>query len=141
MASVDELKQVALSARERAHAPYSEFRVGCALETGDGTVFAGCNVENASFGITICAERVALGAAVASGRRDLRRLVLVADQDEPVPPCGACLQALVEFAPDLEVVSVGDAGGRSTWRVRELLPAFFRFPRRADEIEHESEGR
>jgi homotetrameric cytidine deaminase len=104
--------------------------VGCALEAADGRIFVGCNVENASYGLTMCAERVALGAAVAAGAREFRRAVIVTDGPDPATPCGACRQALAEFAPALAVVGIGGTNERA-WRLDELLP--FRF-----EIEHRS---
>jgi cytidine deaminase len=122
----DSLEARAHAARARAYAPYSGYRVGAALETDDGRVFEGCNVENASYSVTCCAERVALYSAVAAGARSFRRLVVVAGGPTP-HPCGACRQALSELAPDdLPITVVADGGGHHRFTLGELLPKPFR---------------
>lgn len=120
----DALLDQARAAQREAYAPYSTFRVGAALEAADGRVFIGCNVENASYGLTVCAERTALGAAVAAGAREFRRIVVVSDSDPPASPCGACRQALAEFGGALLVRAVGPHREQE-WTLDQLLPDAF----------------
>lgn len=120
----DALIAAARGAQVRAYAPYSHFRVGAALESTDGAVFLGCNVENASYGLTICAERAAVFAAVSAGVTRFRRAVVVSDVDPPAAPCGACRQVLAEFGLDLPIEGVG-LSTAVKWRLSELLPAAF----------------
>jgi len=120
----DALIAAARSVQSRAYAPYSKFRVGAALEATDGRVFVGCNIENASYGLTICAERAAICAAVSAGATKFRRAVVVSDVDPPAAPCGACRQVLAEFGLDLPVEGVGSKRTVS-WRLADLLPAAF----------------
>jgi cytidine deaminase len=119
----DPLVEAARRAQANAWAPYSNFRVGAALETEDGTIFSGCNVENASYGLTTCAERNAVAAAVGAGARAFRRIAVVTD-GPPVMPCGACRQVLAEFGPSLAGVSAGTEGTRH-WTLADLLPVPF----------------
>lgn len=121
----DQLRQAAFAALQQAYAPYSRFRVGAALRTVDGVVVSGCNVENASFPAGLCAERGALAAAVAAGHRVFSALVVATEADDPTPPCGVCRQMLMEFAPDLLVVSATAGGREARWTLAELLPAAF----------------
>lgn len=114
----------AREAMENAYAPYSRFRVGAALLAKDGRIFAGCNVENASYSLTICAERVAVATAVAAGCREFIALALVSSADDYIYPCGACRQVLIEFAPAMPVGVTGPQGLKVV-TVAELLPAPF----------------
>ena len=114
----------AREAMKNAWAPYSEFHVGAAIEASDGRVFVGCNVESASYGLTICAERMALGAAVAAGARSLTRVVVTTEVDPPAAPCGACRQLLAEFGLNLEVIAKGPSSERR-WTLAALLPDAF----------------
>ncbi len=122
----DELIAQARIAMTRAYAPYSGFRVGAALESEDGGVFLGCNVENSSYPVGTCAERVALGNAVTSGATSFSRIAIASSGSEPASPCGMCRQALAEFGVHLAVVSVTDDGAAARWSLAELLPHDFR---------------
>lgn len=121
---IDKLKAAAGEAMERAYAPYSGFRVGAAVETDSGDVFSGCNVENASYGLTICAERSAVVSAVAAGHRRFLRIVIVTDKGKVAAPCGACRQVLAEFGDEWDVFGVSEKQ-TVRWTVGELLPERF----------------
>jgi cytidine deaminase len=121
----DTLAAAALAAREHAHAPYSKFRVGAALEDAAGRVHTGCNIENASYGLTICAERVAVFKAMSEGTRGFRRIAIAADTDTLTPPCGACRQILWEFCGDIEVVLVNPRGKSERLHLKDLFPRPF----------------
>lgn len=125
------LLEAARQARLRSHCPYSSFAVGAALLASDGSIFLGANVENRSYGLTLCAERVALGAAVAAGRREFRAIAVVADADPPVPPCGACREVLAEFCPPEFVVHLANLGlVHRVVLLGDLLPDRFQLPTR-----------
>ena len=115
----------ALRARENAHAPFSNFKVGAALEDSAGRIHTGCNVENATYGLTVCAERVAVFKAISEGARRFRRIVVAADTEALTPPCGACRQILWEFCGDLEVILVNPQGKSESLRLRDLFPRPF----------------
>ena len=119
------LRERAFAAMERAYAPYSNFKVGAALLGTDGSVTEGCNVENASYSASICAERTAISAAVARGIRTFDALVVTTEADEPTPPCGICRQVLEEFSPHLIVMSFTRDGREARWTLDELLPKAF----------------
>lgn len=123
---VSKLYDVAKRGRENAYAPYSGFSVGAALLAQSGRVYAGCNVENSSYGLTICAERVALCSAVAQGERVFEMMIICADSI--VPPCGACLQVMAEFG-DMEIISFDMEGKFQRTSLSELLPQSFRLPK------------
>jgi len=112
-------------ARERAYAPYSRFPVGAAVRAADGRIFQGCNIENASYGLTICAERVAVFQAVAAGVRQLVAVAVVGPGDEPCRPCGACRQVLREFGLEMRVITAGEDGPVEVTTLDELLPRSF----------------
>ncbi len=123
----EKLLKKAKEAMKFAYAPYSKFRVGAALWTKDGKIFTGANIENSSYGLTICAERVAIFKAISEGIRDFVALAVAASQDEPVAPCGACRQVLFEFSEELLIVSEGLKGERRRWILKEILPGGFKF--------------
>ena len=125
MPGSDQLVAAARAAREFAVADFSHFKVGAALETADGTVITGCNVENATYGLTICAERVAIFKALSEGHRRFTRIAVVADTAEPTPPCGACRQILWEFGGDLEVIMANLLETKGTTRMSVLFPKPF----------------
>jgi cytidine deaminase len=122
LAASDPLVEAARRARDYAVADFSGFKVGAALETGDGAIVTGCNVENATYGLTVCAERVAMFKALSEGHRTFRRVAVVADTASPTPPCGACRQILWEFAGDIEVTLANLETIAAQHRLAELLP-------------------
>ncbi len=125
MARSDTLVAAARKARRRAHAHYSNFKVGAALETADGTIITGCNIENATYGLTVCAERVAMFKAISEGHRKFRRIAVVADTEAPTPPCGPCRQILWEFGGDIEVVMANLRRETACLQLADLLPLPF----------------
>ncbi len=124
----EELIRIAKESMNKAYAPYSEFRVGAVVVTKNGKIFTGCNIENSSYGLTICAERVAIFSAIAAGETQIEKLVVVADTIEPVSPCGACRQVMSEFG-DFEVILANLQGKVTTTKVSDLLPHAFRMKR------------
>ena len=120
-----DLIAAARRAREFAHADFSSFKVGAALLTGDGTVITGCNIENATYGLTVCAERVAMFKALSEGHRTFRKIVVVADTQAPTPPCGACRQILWEFGGDLEVILANLYRETGRHKLGDLFPLPF----------------
>jgi cytidine deaminase len=122
---LDALLQAALEAREHAHAVFSDFKVGAALEDAAGLTHTGCNIENATYGLTMCAERVAVFKAMSEGSRRFRRIAVAADTDVLTPPCGSCRQILWEFCGDIEVVLVNLHGKTESFRMKELFPRPF----------------
>lgn len=122
----EELIERAKEARKRAYVPYSQFAVGAALQAADGRIYLGCNIENASFGLTNCAERTALFKAVSEGKTQFVALAVVADINDPVTPCGACRQVLIEFCPlDMPVILANYTGKQKVTTVSQLLPGAF----------------
>lgn len=125
MKAPQDLFEQATHARELAYCPYSKFQVGVAVRTKSGSIITGCNVENASYGLTICAERVALAHAVSQGSLAFSQMVIVTDTDLPTPPCGACRQFIYEFASDLEIWTCNLHGIHKRFHLSEILPEAF----------------
>jgi cytidine deaminase len=121
----DSLGEAALAVRENAHAPYSHFRVGAALEDASGRVHTGCNIENATYGLTLCAERVAVFKAISEGARQFRRIAVAAGTETLTPPCGACRQILWEFCGDIEITLLNPRGKSETLQLKDLFPRAF----------------
>ena len=121
----DPLFSAALAARENAFAPFSKFKVGAALEDIEGRIHTGCNVENATYGLTVCAERIAVFKAISEGVRKFRRVAVAADTGNLTPPCGACRQILWEFCGDIEIVLLNLHGQTETYRLKDLFPKPF----------------
>ena len=132
----DVLIDAAWQAREHAYAPYSGFRVGAAVQCADGSIYGGCNIENVSYGLTNCAERTAMFQAIANGKKDLHRMVICADTKEPIAPCGACRQVMVELAPQMEVLLINKEGKQIFTTVESLMPySFSDFPSKTENDE------
>src|SRR5687767_7767860 len=125
MSSADTLRDAAFAAMENAYAPYSRFRVGAALRSSGGEIVTGCNVENAAYGEALCAERVAVAAAVAQGIKEFDEIAIASESDDPSPPCGSCRQTMSEFAPDLKVTGYSRNGKKVVWSLSDLLPEAF----------------
>ena len=123
--SDQELIDAARDVREYAYAPFSDFKVGAALETDDGEVITGCNVESASYGLTVCAERVAIWKAISQGKRKIKHIAVVADTEELTPPCGVCRQIIWEFGGDIPVILSNLKGKTEVVQMRDLLPRAF----------------
>jgi cytidine deaminase len=123
--SEKELIEAATNVRENAYAPFSDFRVGSALETEDGEIISGCNVESASYGLTVCAERVAIWKAISMGKRKIKHIAVVADTEELTPPCGVCRQIIWEFGGDIPVIMSNLKGKVETVQMKDLLPRAF----------------
>lgn len=121
----DRLVEAARAVRQRAHAPFSHFQVGAALQDENGRIFTGCNVENATFGLTICAERVAVFKAISEGAAKLKRIAVVADTETLTPPCGACRQILWEFCGDAELTLANLTGKQETMTLKQIFPRPF----------------
>jgi cytidine deaminase len=121
----DELTSAAIAARANAFAPFSKFQVGAAVEDADGRIHTGCNIENATYGLTLCAERVAVFKAISEGVRKFRRVAVAADTGILTPPCGACRQILWEFCGDIEITLVNLHGKTETYRLKDLFPKPF----------------
>jgi cytidine deaminase len=122
---MDALTAAAIEARQHAHAPFSKFLVGAAVEDSDGRIWTGCNIENATYGLTVCAERVAVFKAMSEGARKFTRMVIAAETDSPTPPCGACRQILWEFCGDIEVILANPRGVTETFHLKDLFPRPF----------------
>jgi cytidine deaminase len=122
---MNKLVEAAIEARQHAHAPFSHFQVGAALEDQSGRIFTGCNIENATYGLTICAERVAVFKAISEGARKFVRVAVAADTDVLTPPCGACRQILWEFCGDVELTLANLQGKTETLRLKDLFPRPF----------------
>lgn len=123
--STEELVSAAKQARQNSYAPYSDFRVGAAIETDDGEIYTGCNVESASYGLTVCAERVAIWKAISEGKHKITNIAVVADTKELTPPCGVCRQIIWEFGGNIPVTLANLNGGRETVEMKDLLPRAF----------------
>ena len=123
--NIETLIKEAWAVRENAYCPYSRFAVGAALSTPEGKIFTGCNVESSSYGLTICAERVALFKALSEGENNFKNISILSDAEDFCPPCGACRQVLMDFAPNIEVILLNDKGRKRIYSLADLLPEAF----------------
>ncbi|MFW5787885.1 MAG: cytidine deaminase [Halanaerobiales bacterium] len=130
----EKLIEKAKLAKDNAYVPYSNFPLGAAVLTEDDNIYSGCNIENASYGLSNCAERTALFKAISEGEKNFKKLVLVTDRKKPVTPCGACRQVINEFGDDIEVIMIGKNGREKSCLSGELLPGFFRQEDMEDDI-------